>query len=86
MKLTKSVVVFATMLVTIVVTNNKVFAANLALYKAERVAPAADATISGVCSDLNQCKLGDVITVSTPKGLNSRVFRNDTNFDITKQG
>lgn len=84
MKLAKSVVLSATVLATLAVTNNKVFAANLALSNAKLVAPSADADISGICSDLNQCKPGEVITVLAPKGFSSRTVINDTNFDITK--
>ena len=67
MKLRKSEIIYATVLATLIGTNARVFAANTALSNGDLVTPPADVTISGVCSDLKQCKPGDVINVSAPE-------------------
>lgn len=64
--------------------NNHVQAASLALSTGEEVNPEPNATIGGICSNLNQCNPNDVITVSAPAGTSSRYVKNDNNFDITK--
>lgn len=84
MKLAKSLLISATVLATLGVTHNKVFAANLGIAEAQLVNPPADATVIGICRNFNQCKLDDVLNQSVPQGFTSAYVNNDTGFDITK--
>ncbi|MEH1941524.1 MAG: hypothetical protein V7L01_15080 [Nostoc sp.] len=74
----------ATVLTTLLISNNQVQAVNLALSLGDLVTSPSDVNIAGLCVDLKQCQPGDVITVSVPEGTTSRFVKNDTNFNLSQ--
>ncbi|MBD2512404.1 hypothetical protein H6G91_35205 [Nostoc muscorum FACHB-395] len=84
MKRIKLILLSATTLTTLLISNYRVQAADFALSLGELVTPPPDTSISGLCSNLQQCQPEDVITVSVPEGTSSRYVKNDTTFNVTK--